>query len=219
MRLRLAGDFSSFARPGAGLHFRMLFNADGLDWPTLDHRGITRWPGGVNQWHRPPYTRRRLSPEADWLDVDIVLHSGGRVTDWAQQVSTGTEIALHGPSGGTQPTANWLGMIGDETALPVIMRMIEDAPTGTQGQARILLRDPLDAQKLQTASDITLTWGSMAELADPAQLLARIQPTCEDYYLFFAAERSQAEAARKAFKASGLPTKRVKAASYWHRAS
>lgn len=215
MRLRLSGDFLPFTKPGAGLHFRMLFNEGGLDWPSLDHRGITVWPNGAGNWHRPPYTVRKISPDADWIDVDIVLHEGGKVTDWCNSVVPGTELALHGPSGGSQPSASWLGLIGDETALPVIMHMIEKAPVGTKGQALILVRDPADAQPFETASDIQLVWGVMGDASDPAALIDQLNPPSEDFYLFFAGERSQANIARSAFKQLELSAKLCKAASYW----
>lgn len=215
MRLRLAGDFSAFAMPGAGLHFRMLFNDDGLDWPSLDHRGITVWPDGAASWHRPPYTVRKISPDADWIDVDIVLHEGGKVTNWCNSVVPGTELALHGPSGGSQPSARWLGLIGDETALPVIMHMIEKAPAGTKGQAVILVRDPLDAQPIETAADIQLVWATMAQTVDVADLIKQLKPPSEDCYLFFAGERRQSSVARAAFKQLGLSAKNCKSASYW----
>ncbi|MEM9010271.1 MAG: siderophore-interacting protein [Pseudomonadota bacterium] len=218
MRLRLEGDFSAFARSGAGLHFRLLFSSTGAGWPMLDERGITRWPDGVETWHRPPYTVRALAPGADWMDIDIVLHAGGRVTDWCQTVAPGTEIALHGPSGTTQPTASWLGLVGDETALPVILRMVEDARPGTRGQAIILIRDPADAQPVETAADIAVQWGEMGA-GDPTELLRELSPPDADCHIFFAAERAQATQARAVFKELGFPAGTAKAASYWTRST
>ncbi|MEM6729811.1 MAG: siderophore-interacting protein, partial [Pseudomonadota bacterium] len=150
VRLRLTGDFSAFKVPGAGLHFRPLFGPADAPWPYLDDRGLTEWPQGPGAWHRPPYTVRRMG--ADWIDVDIVLHAGGRVTEWCGRAAVGDELALMGPSGGTQPEASWLALFGDETAMPVIMRIIEDAPKGTQGLAVLALRDDADLQPLPKES-------------------------------------------------------------------
>ncbi|MEM8791291.1 MAG: siderophore-interacting protein [Pseudomonadota bacterium] len=214
MRLRLEGDFRAFARPGAGLHFRLLFSETGADWPRLDERGLTLWPGGVQSWHRPPYTVRVLSPDADWMDVDIVLHDGGRVTDWCSRVQPGEEVVMHGPSGSSQLNAGWLGLIGDETALPVLMRLIEGAPAATSGQATILVRDPGDMQELRSASAIRLNWADM-NATDPTELISELKPPEDDYRIFFAAERSQATEARKIFKQVGFRPGQAKAASYW----
>lgn len=214
MRLRLAGDFSGFQQPGAGLHFRLLFGPEGAGWPFLDDRGLTQWPGGQSAWHRPPFTVRALAPDASWLDVDIVLHDGGRVTNWCRVVKAGEEIALHGPSGSGLPKAQWLGLIGDETALPVMMRIIEGASAGVSGRATILVRAPSDAQAIETASDVTVRWAIMGA-DDPVAMIRELAPPHDDFHIFFAAERSQAASARAVFKEMGFPSTSAKAASYW----
>ncbi|MEM1162772.1 MAG: SIP domain-containing protein [Pseudomonadota bacterium] len=105
--------------------------------------------------------------------------------------------------------------MGDETALPVIARMIEAAPAGTQGEAVIMVRDPADAQKIVTASDIALRWTKMDPARDPADILTALRLPAEDRYIFFAAEKAQATRAREVFKAMGLAKGEAKAASYW----
>lgn len=214
MRMRLEGDFTAFLKPGAGLHFRLLFSLDGSDWPTLDDRGITHWPGGSDNWHSPVYTIRMMGPDAGWVDVDVVLHDGGRVTDWIADVIPGTEIAVLGPSGGGIPEAQWFGLIGDETALPVMMRIIEAAPAGAQGQAVIFIRDWDDAQPVETASDIQVRYAQM-HVDDPVDAIRALSPKGEHCHIFFAAERSQATRAREVFKEMGFAPRACKAASYW----
>ncbi|MFV0360715.1 siderophore-interacting protein [Tropicimonas sp.] len=214
-RLRLEGDFSAFAQPGAGLHFRLLFSRVGAEWPYLDASGIMQWPNGIGDWHRPPYTVRALDPAAQWMDVDIVVHPGGRVTDWCGTVAPGNEIALHGPGGNRQPKAGWLGLAGDETALPVILRMVENAPAGTAGHAIVWLRDLADAQPVETASAIRMEWRAAEILQDPVLLLAEFHPPAADRHLFFAGERELAGRARQWFRENGYSGGEAKAAAYW----
>ena len=214
-RLRLSGDFSTFTKPDTGLHFRLLLHPDAPGWPTLDAGGLTQWPGGIGTWHRPPYTVRRISAEGTWIDVDIVLHAGGRVTNWCDVIAPGDEVALHGPSGSKQPTASWLGLIGDETALPVILRMIEDAPAGTTGQAVIAIRSADDAQEAQTKADIPITWVDMADNGALIHALNSFDIPDTDRHILFAAERSQATAARDILRDRRLSGAEAKAASYW----
>ncbi|MEO0915820.1 MAG: siderophore-interacting protein [Pseudomonadota bacterium] len=218
-RVRLAGDFSAFAEPGVGLHFRLLFGPDGAGWPYLDDNGLTTWPHGVKSWHRPPYTVRRLASDASWMDLDIVLHSGGLVTEWSLAVESGAEIAIHGPSGSKQPTASQIALFGDETALPVILRIIEDAPVGTTGHACILLRDLRDVQKVETASDIAVTWTADFSLSEMLAHLEKADLPPENRHVFFAGERADAARMREAFIAKGLARGEFKSASYWTRYS
>ncbi|MEM9349402.1 MAG: siderophore-interacting protein [Pseudomonadota bacterium] len=211
-RLRLIGDYSAFEKPGAGLHFRPLFGPEGVGWPYLDERGLTTWPGGPGDWHRPPYTVRKQGD--GWIDVDIVLHDGGRVTDWTKRAQPGEEFAVMGPSGSNLPEASWLGLFGDETALPVIMRILEAAPAGTQGVAYLALRDAADMQELPD-TDIEVR---RVDMADRGALLWALRATdipAGDRHIFFAAERSQAGEAREVYRELGISSADAKAASYW----
>lgn len=218
-RVRLAGGFHAFGEPGAGLHFRLLFGPKNAGWLLLDEDGLTDWPGGVKAWHRPPYSLRRLSVDLNWIDIDVVLHDGGRVTDWCRAVQSGTEIALTGPSGSKQPTANHLLLMGDETALPVILKMFEAAGTGTKGTAVIMVRDPLDIQSVETASDIEVTWQVGFDLKPLQDAVSRQTLPEGDRHVFFAGERAMASDMRAHFLGVGLPASDFKSASYWSRSS
>ncbi|MEM8633151.1 MAG: siderophore-interacting protein, partial [Pseudomonadota bacterium] len=214
LRMRLEGDFTAFLTPDAGLHFRLLFGPEGAEWPTLDHRGVTHWPGGPGAWHKPVYTVRAIAEAGDWIDLDIALQSRGRVTAWSQTVAPGTEIAVTGPNGSALPRASWLGLIGDETAMPLICRILEAAPEGTRGKAVLFLRDPDDAKIASQPSGISLRFAKMHE-EDPVEAIADLDPPETDCYVFFAAERTQAGRARALFKERGFPAKACTAASYW----
>ena len=218
-RLRLAGDFAAYARPLAPLHFRFLFGPEDAGLPYLDSNGLTAWPGGVDAWHRPPYTVRWLSENADLMDVDVVLHNGGRVTEWCAKAAVGDQIAINGPSGSKCPTAGWLALFGDETALPVIGRILALVPPETKGKAVVAVRDRGDAQDLSTDSQIDVEWIDMGQ---PDQMIRRVEtltPPSSDRYAFFAGERAQATEIRGLFKDAGLAGSEAKAASYWTRAS
>ncbi|MEM7073907.1 MAG: siderophore-interacting protein [Pseudomonadota bacterium] len=214
VRLRLEGDFTAFLPQDAGLHFRFLFGPGGADWPTLDHRGVTQWPGGPGAWHRPVYTVREISTAGDWVDVDIALHAGGRASDWCRDARSGTEIAVTGPNGGALRKAAWLGLIGDETALPVIYRMLGAAPDHTRGKAILFLRDDSDAQQIELPGGVDLHIERM-HLADPVEAVAELKPDQDDFYMFFAAERTQVGRARALFRERGYPSRAFTAASYW----
>lgn len=217
-RLRLKGNFQPFLDPEAGLHFRLLFGPQIGEWPFLNAGGVTQWPGGITAWHRPPYTVRRIDGDGRWIDVDVVLHEGGRVTNWYQSVQPGDTIAIHGPSGSKQPKAGWLGLFGDETALPVIAHMLERTPAATTGQATIIVRDLADRQELSMQADIDLTWLTSGDNRSIESAIDKLTIPQDDRFLFFAGERSQAAVIRQLFKEKGLESSECKSASYWTRA-
>ncbi|WP_151719488.1 siderophore-interacting protein [Gemmobacter serpentinus] len=211
-RVRLAGDFDAFAK--GGLHFRLLLGPEGAPWPTATEHGVD-WPGGIDAWHRPPYTVRRISPDADWIDFDIFLHDGGRVTEWCEEVQPGARVMLTGPGGRGVKQAGWLGLIGDETALPVILRAIEAAAPETRGEARLLITDPADAQDVRAPAGLVVSWVPRSSGKALVDLMDGLTLPGEDRFLFFAGGRAEAEMARQKATALGLASTEVHAAAYW----
>ena len=217
VRLRLKGDFESFQTPNAGLHFRFLFGPKGAEWPSLDQNGLTFWPGGISQWHRPVFTVRRISVDADWIDVDIALHEGGRVTEWLGKVKIGDEIAINGPSGSKMPKAEKMFLFGDETAMPAIMRIIDNVGVNTEIWATISVRNPDDSQKVTsgcTASVEFIEMDDKARLFDAFKDRINLMSGC---YLFFAAEKVQVARAREFLRGSSIPIAVAKFSAYWTR--
>ncbi|MCC5958993.1 MAG: siderophore-interacting protein [Rhodobacteraceae bacterium] len=212
-RLRLAGDFLAFRDGGA--HFRLLIGPKGAAWPSETANGLN-WPGGIDAWHRPPYTIRRMDPHARWIDVDIFLHDGGRVTEWTKIVRPGDEIALTGPGGRNVKQAAWMGLVGDETALPVIVRALEAAHPDTRGQAFLMIADPADAQPVDLPEGMQLTWVLREKHKTLAGLLHRLShPDGEGRHIFFAGERQQAAKARVILHDMGLAAGEFHTATYW----
>ena len=213
-RIRLAGDFTVFAR--GGLHFRLLIGPEGSPLPEAKD-GEIHWPGGIDAWHRPPYTVRDVSPDGDWLDCDIYLHLGGRVTEWCADVQPGARVMLTGPGGRGVKQAAWMGMVGDETALPVILRAIAAASPDARGEVRILIRNSHDAQEISTPPGLDLRWIPRSEGLSAGDLLRALALPAATRFVFFAAEREEAEAARAWAKTVGLNSGEFLGAAYWTR--
>ncbi|QUS36237.1 siderophore-interacting protein [Falsirhodobacter algicola] len=212
-RIRLAGDYTRFLN--GGLHFRLLIGPEGADWPTADDTGGTVWPGGVEAWHRPAYTVRDICPEGRWIDFDLFRHEGGRAHDWSGTLSPGQEVGLTGPGGTGLSEAPWIGLFGDETALPAVIRMIRGAPEGTVGEAVILVPTEADIQRVACPPGITLRW-ALRERGDTlidAFRAARVPDGPR--YVYFASEKAEAAAAREHGAALGLKRGELHALAYW----
>ena len=199
-----------------GFHFRLLFGPEGASWPEADGNGVTQWPGGAASWHRPVYTVRRLSPQVGEMDFDVFLHEGGTVTGWAQAARPGDEIVLAGPAGGKGgKSAAWQGFVGDETALPVIARLLEDLPQDAKGQAVLIVPEAADIQTLDHPPGVTLHWALRDQGASAAAALDLLQIPDKDRSVFFAAEAAEAQEARIRLMARGLEKAEIAAAAYW----
>src|SRR5690606_36373167 len=127
-RVRFAGvDLERFAH--GGLHIRLLLPPEGRSpvWPSLGADGLLAWPSGEDALTVRVYTIRAIDAVAGWIDVDFVLHPGSDspAALFAQNAVAGDVIGMIGPGGGHIPEAENLLLLGDDTALPAIARILE----------------------------------------------------------------------------------------------
>jgi len=217
-RVRLSDpDLERFSRDG--LHFRLLFGPQEHtgEWPSIAESGRTVWPGGAEAWHRPVYTVRSVDPQAGTLEFDVFIHDGGRVTEWCRTVRPGDRIALMGPGGEWFPRADWLALLGDETALPAIARILEAAPAETAGIATILIGDEDDIQDLRRPEGVAVRWLSRSRGDTLLEALDSLQAPQTGRLVWFAGEKSEVSAARKLLSERGFTRQEWRAAAYWAR--
>lgn len=200
---------------GGGLHFRLLMGPKGARWPTIDTAGLTQWDGGIGAWHRPVYTIRTIL-ETGGIGFDIFLHEGGRVSQWSEALHIGDEVALMGPSGGDIPAdPGWIGLFGDETALPVLARILAALPAGARGQADILVPEAADIQPLPHPAGVRLNWLLRSDGGDLLAALADMTPPGAGRFVFFAAGKTETTAARRILEGRGFGKKEFWAMAYW----
>ena len=201
------------------LHFRLLFGPEGSDWPRTDAGGVTRWDGGITAWHRPVYTTRHIEADGTGgarLTFDVFLHEGGRVTEWVGKAAAGEEIAITGPGGGKlPPLRGWLGLVGDETAVPVVARILDRLAPETRGEAVLFVPHEDDVADLPRPSGVALRWRLRGGDASPFSAVRALDIPERDRFLFFAAERTEAMVVREELQARGIERDDFHAAAYW----
>lgn len=216
-RVRVVGtDLRRFAE--GGLHFRLLLPRLGHApiWTRIGSDGRTEWPEGEDEMHRPVYTVRAIDPGGAWLDFDVFVHGGGRVTDWTLNAVPGAWVGLMGPSGREGPDAVWVALFGDDTALPAMARMLADLPAATQGHAYILLETLEDQQMLSHPAGDTLHWMSRQTGGDLLSALLLQALPDGDRFVWFAGETAQATAARGLLKTDfALLRHEMSVSGYW----
>ena len=123
-----------------------------------------------------------------------------------------------GPGGGWLPEKSWLGLYGDETALPAIARMLAAAAPDSTGVAVIVISHANDVQVLGHPEGVSVKWllrGRDASLID--ELKALQLPEDQQRFVWFAGEKREVEAARKHLATLGLRKSEWQAAAYWVR--
>ncbi|MFY0633456.1 MAG: siderophore-interacting protein [Vannielia sp.] len=217
--IRVVVEGEDLARFGeGGLHFRLLFGPERADLPATDEAGVTRWPGGIEAWHRPVYTTREITLEglAARIGFDVFVHDGGRVTEWARTLQPGARIALTGP-GGSKLIAGprWVGLVGDETAVPVIARQLAAQPPDTRGKAVLIVPDAADAQELAHPPGMEVTWVLRSEGLSPLEAFEQLGAPTDGSFRFFAGERSEAMTLRARLTKAAAPRDGYQVAAYW----
>lgn len=219
-RVRVAGpDLARFA--SGGLHFRLLVPRDAKapKWPRIARDGRTFWPEGDDALHRPVYTTRDIDPAGTWLDFDVFLHDGGRITEWLRTAKAGHTIGIMGPSGGDMPKAAWLALFADETALPALARILANLPAHTAGHAFIMVADILDRQSLVCPPMVTQRWLPRSGAATLLNNLELLEIPPADRFIWFSSEKSEADAARAYIRADkGIGRSESNISAYWSKA-
>uniref|UniRef100_UPI003F499E7A SIP domain-containing protein n=1 Tax=Streptomyces chartreusis TaxID=1969 RepID=UPI003F499E7A len=139
-------------------------NVSSLDW-RADARPVTK-----------DYTPVRFDPEAGEIDFDFVRHEGGIASGWAERVKPGESAWIAGPkmSHSHPEGADWLLVVGDETALPAIGRWLAEMPEGTRAKVFIEVGEDSHRQELPTRADADIVWLSRGgAAAGTADLLER----------------------------------------------
>ena len=127
VRVVVAGDaLEGFSIPAPAASVRILI-------PDSDELVIPEWQGNDFRYAdggRPlirTLTPRRFDADRRELDLDIVLHDGGAMSQWAGAVESGEGAAISGPGRGYEadPDADRFVLMGDETAIPAICQLLE----------------------------------------------------------------------------------------------
>ena len=167
------------------------------------------------------------------LALDFVVHDHGVAGVWARDAEAGDALVVMGPR------ANWLLpedyrhylAVGDETALPAISRVLEEAPAGTVVTAVVEVADAGEEQELTPAEDVVadLRWvhRDTAEVGtghlSALETAVRAVPLPEDLtslFVFAAGETGAMKPIRRYLRREvGLEKDQVAVDGYWKRGS
>ncbi|MBR0667597.1 siderophore-interacting protein [Roseomonas hellenica] len=225
-RLTLSGqDLGRFASLD-DLHVKLYVPPPGSArpaWPRLAADGRLIWPDPPHRPAQRAYTIRSIDAQKGVIEIDFVLHThGGPGARFAERAQPGDFCGISGPGGGGMPTARWMLLMGDETALPAIARMLEAMPPHAAGIAIIEVDGPASEVPLTVPAGFALRWlhrggerngpdsglhAALAEIAWPAH---------DDRFVWAACERAAADQIRKELRVIGLERAQYRVAAYWH---
>ncbi|MBV6658487.1 MAG: siderophore-interacting protein [Devosiaceae bacterium] len=215
-----AADFSRFGE--SAIHFRLVLpNASGeTAWPTVTTNDSIKWAEGSDAPHRPVYTARWVDHESGLMAFDVFIHEGGRTTEWANAIMAGDQsrsvVGVVGPSGGGLMQANHVLLAADETGFPAAARLLENLPDHATGTVLLEAEDAETTHyPILSPTGVNLRWlsRSRGEALGAATIWALREHSGAQ--LWFAGERSQANAVRHAAIAAGWDGEALRVSGFW----
>ena len=118
--------------------------------PDVGDLVIPKWNGNeflLPDGSRPiirTFTPRFMDPVEPFLVLDVVLHDGGAVSNWARTAQPGHPAAVSGPgrSYAIDRKAVEYVLLGDESAIPAISQLLEAIPAWIPVRATIEVAHP-----------------------------------------------------------------------------
>ncbi|MEV8375658.1 siderophore-interacting protein [Kribbella sp. NPDC056861] len=153
--------FPEFASDGFDDSVRLIFPYPGESEPVVPvyKDGKYRWPADPPALWRV-YTVRRYNSEARELDIDFVKHGVGVATTWAYRAEPGDRLHVGGPSvsSGRPDGYDWFLVVGDDTAVPAIDRLLAELPDEVQAEVYIEVAEESHRIELPVRPGVQVTW-------------------------------------------------------------
>ena len=175
IRVTIAGEeLSTIAPMGADQWFRMFIPQVGQSELRLPSAASNLWYAQyllMSKDTRPVvrnYTIRAyraagsgLFGETTEIDIDFAYHGDiGPASAWADTASAGDEVALldEGCIYNPTPEAKWQLLVGDESALPAIIGILESAPADLRAEVFVEIPNIEDKQDIPELANVNVHW-------------------------------------------------------------
>lgn len=209
-----------------GLHVRILIVPDQKRepvWPHLSKTGAIVWPQGEDELTRRVYTIRSGDMSRGEIHLDFVMHEGDAMpgAHFGATAAPGDIVGIVGP-GGELPDAATYVFAGDETALPVMLRMVGEMPAGKTVTVYSEIDDENEQQPVTSQAQVTWNWlhrkGQAAGGAGLLEKALRDHPwgDHQGLHVFVGCEKAEARTIKKMLMdEAGLPKTTLHTAGYW----
>jgi NADPH-dependent ferric siderophore reductase len=169
------------------------------------------------------YSIRGLDRARGALELNVVVHGvHGPGAGWASAVQVGDAVNGVGPRGKItlDPAADWHLFVGDESAAPASLNMLEAVPADTPAWALLEVTDAED--ELPSSAPHEVRWVHRRAAPDGApgrlgEALAGLTLPPGTGHVYIAGEVQMVAALREAALGRGLEPAQVSAKAYWGR--
>jgi NADPH-dependent ferric siderophore reductase len=168
------------------------------------------------------YTIRGFDAESRTLELNIVAHGvHGPGASWAASTEPGDRINGVGPRGKIflNPDADWHLFLGDETAAPGYLHMLEALGEGVAGQAYLEVTSPSDELPSSVEGVTWLYRGDVPAIQSSmlVDAMAAAELPSGRGHVYIAGEVQVVNAVVRAALARGLAAEQLSPKAYWGR--
>jgi len=224
-------ELEHFEYVGADQMFRFFFRR-----PGQDELRMPSWTndGWIAQWYlmapstRPQvrlYTARAFRRDRLELDIEFVAHGDASpASGWALRAKPGEPVGIFDEGRTYAPPAGsgWQLLVGDESAMPAILSILEQAPADLEAQVFLEVPHAADIRDIAVPPGVVMHWLPREdEHAIPGRLaletLASASlPAANPSYSFLAGESGLATGARRFLvNERGVPKADITFEGYW----
>ena len=168
-------------------------------------------------------TPRRFDPDGLELRLEVVLHDGGPLSEWATAATAGDQVAVSGTGRGytIDPGASAFVLAGDESAIPAISQLLEALPGPARIEVLIEVAHPDARLDLPSHPGASVRWVDLRSGASPGDALvdavvgSAIDPSAR---VWVAGEAAAVQRIRKhLFEERGVARGAAVVRGYWKR--
>lgn len=223
VRIRFVGDdLIGFVSSGFDDHVKLFFpqqdNAPVV--PQLTENGLF-FPEDKPKPAARDYTPRAFDQKSSYLEIDFVLHEQGPAGMWAKAACIGDALVMAGPRGSMLVPIeyDWHLLVGDETALPAIIRRLHELPDHAQVVVVLETEAPQLQALLPPHVNLQLVYAQRVDSQSHLpQLVRELRLPDGEGFAWAAAESSVVKAIRQELvDTHGLANHQIRASSYWRR--
>lgn len=222
-RLTLRGvELAGMEPPMPAASVRLLLPRAGAD-----EVEIPQWDGNeflFADGSRPPIrtlTPVRFDARTLDLDVEVVRHGCGALSDWADAARPGDAAAVSGPGRGydVDEDARWFLVAGDESALPAITTLLPGLPRAATVLVIVEVRSPAGEVELPSHPGAEVRWCVLPDGGAPGDAMVeavRAVVPDPDGRIWAAGEAAAVQRIRRhLFTECGFPRSHTVVRGYW----
>ena len=190
---------------GEGIHMRLMLPLESgqqPQWPKMAANGAPIWPTGSQSLHARFVTISDVDILENKVSFDIVRHSEGLISRWAQTAKKGDQVGAMGPAGvsALPKVANYL-LGADLTALPTLLRLLQTVPDNASGHVLLSVDDDFPLESYLTKSPLKVhTIRTASSKDDVIEKLKQLASSTAPDFAWYGGEFETAQLVRGLFK-------------------